>query len=127
MATMFRSMHGEVAAPHIFETDPVEWWFGLVNISAGESHGLKVGLITGGHEGEQVEILGSLPPLLRRGLKRAVPWWEPVRHGQVPWALFDITWCPNPAGNGPRYAIPSFEALVGLLVARRTILAGGSA
>lgn len=127
MATVFRSMHGEVAAPQIFETDPVEWWRGLVNVSAGEGHGLKVGIIAGGYEGEQVEIIGPLPPLLLRGLKRAVPWWEPVRRGQVPWASFDITWCPNPVGDGPRYAIPSSDALVGLLVARRKALAGGAA
>lgn len=127
MATTFCSMYEEVAALQIFETEAIEWWRGLIDIAAGEGHGLRVGTMTCGYKDEKVEILGPLPLALRRGLKRAVPWWEPVRRGQVPWASFDITWCPNPVGDGPRYAIPSFDALVGLLVARRKALAGGAA
>ncbi len=127
MATTFCSMHEEVAAPPIFKAEPVEWWRSLVDISAGEGHGLRVGTVTGECEDEQVEILGSLPPVLRRGLKLAIPWWEPVRSSQIPWLSVNITWCPNPVGDGPRYAIPSTDALVGLLVARRKTLAGGAA
>lgn len=126
MATLFRSKHEEVAAPQTFETDIAHWWQGLVNLAAGEGHGLKVGVITSGYDDKKVEILGLLPPVLRRGLMRAVPWWEPVQRGQVSWAWFDITWCPNPVGDGLRYAIPNSEVLVGLLVARRKILTGGA-
>ena len=81
MATVFRSMHGEVAAPQIFETDPVEWWRGLVNVSAGEGHGVKVGIIAGGYEGEQVEIIGPLPPKSADGVS-----WKSVSTGaQASW------------------------------------------
>jgi|GEM_PF-6074166 len=124
MATTLCSMYEEVAALQIFETEAIEWWRGLIDIAAGEGHGLTVGIITCGDKKEKVEILGQFPLALRRGIKRAVPWWERVRRGQVPWASFDITWCPNPVGDGPRYAIPSSDALVGLLVARRKVLAG---
>lgn len=116
----------EVAAPQIIQTDSVEFWRGLVDISAGKGHGLRIGIITGGYRDEQVEILGPLPHHLRRGLKRAIPWWETVRRGQVPWAWYDITWCPNLAGDGLRYAIPSRDVLIGLLVARRKILSEGA-
>ena len=106
-----------------FEAHPVDWWGSLIDTAAGEGSELRFGVITVGKERVQVEIIGSLPPVLRRGLKRAIPWWKPVRSRQVPWALFGITWCPDPAGFGPRYAIPSYDTLVGLLVARRKYLA----
>ncbi|WP_423457610.1 DUF5623 domain-containing protein [Ottowia sp. VDI28] len=108
---------------NLLKTGLVEWWVDLLGIAAGENHGLKVSFITNGDD-EQIEILGPLPPELRRGLLRVAPLGQSVCRGQLPGHLFDISWCLNATGNGTRFGIWNLDELVGLLDARRLILAG---
>lgn len=94
-----------------------------MDIAGGEGHGLKVGVITSGDE-EKIEILGPLPSEFRRGLKQVAPFWEPVRRGRAPWSDYEITWVPDPSGDGPRFGISSQDQLIGLLGALRLSFSG---
>ncbi|MET4489455.1 hypothetical protein [Bradyrhizobium sp. LA7.1] len=110
-----------------FEVSGLEFWRGLVDLVGGKGHRLKIGVIGNGDlDEETIEILGELPPGLRRHLRRAVVWDEVhtlrgkrcVQRGNVTWSL-------NQDGSGPSYAVPSMDALIGLLVARRKAMAAG--
>ncbi len=123
MANSFCGYCEEVAAPQFFETEPFEFWRGVIDLAAGENHGLRVTFIVKGDD-EQVEILGPLPSELRRCLQRVVPFGQLARRGQLPWGLYDITWSLNSTGDGPRFGISNSDVLIGLLSARRLKLSG---
>lgn len=112
-----------------FEVSGLEFWRGLIDLVCGKGHRLKVGVIGNGHvDDEAIEISGELPPRLRRHLRRAVVWDEAhtsrgkrcVQRGKVTWNL-------NQDGTGPSYAIPSVDALIGLMAERRKAMVGGVA
>lgn len=98
-----------------FQTDPFDWWLGLVDLFAGPNHGLRVGVcISGGFE--LVEIIGKLPRSLRKGLRRHAPWSE---------RDYAIEWVMRPDGYGPRYELHGMNDLLDRLVERKVFLGGG--
>lgn len=112
-----------------FEVSGLEFWRGLIDLVCGKGHRLKIGVIGNGDlDEEAVEILGELPPDLRRHLRRAVVWDEAHKsRGKRCVQRGKFTWSVNQDGSGPSYAVSSMDALIGLMVARRKAMVAGVA
>lgn len=101
----------------------LDFYCGCVSMFGGTGHGLLIGTIEGGGD-VTVEILGPLPPALRKSLRQVRAWWEPVLRNRVPWCLVAITWCLRLDGWGPRFAIRDLGLLLDLVSERRLALEG---
>lgn len=98
-----------------YETDPLDWWRDVVDVAAGSSHGLRVGVIST-LDGELVEIFGELPVPLRKGLVRC------ARNRSRNYA---IEWLTRPDGKGTRYELEGLDDVLGLLRKRAELMRGG--
>ena len=98
-----------------FQTDPFDWWPALVNLVAGPGHGLRVGVnLDCGFE--TIEIIGTLPKQLRKGLRRYAPW--NTRN-------YAIEWVPR-SGYKTRYELQGLPDLLQRLADRRALLEGAA-
>jgi hypothetical protein len=94
----------------------------LIVAAAGPNHGLTIYVNT-----EQIEVCGSLPRELRRGLKRVRMWCEYWLRNATAWDDAPIIWHAGDPMEGPRYAIPTLGELLPLIVERQEVLARRSA
>lgn len=92
-----------------------------IDLFAGAKSGVGLGVISGLHSVEVVEITGHLPRVLRKGLSRADAWYEPRRRGHIPWVEAWAVWHLTADCRGPRLTIPSLAALVELVAERRSM------
>lgn len=113
-------------AVEIFEMRAIDFWRDVLELVCGKGHGLRVAVYSSGDD-ECVEILGQLPATLKRGLRQAVLWNEPLKLGAKRVGRGQFTWTPRLDAGGRSYAVPSMDALISLLDARRELLAGGGA
>ena len=67
-------------AVEIFEMRAIDFWRDVLELVCGKGHGLRVAVYSSGDD-ECVEILGQLPATLKRGLRQAVLWNEPLKLG----------------------------------------------
>lgn len=98
------------------QTDPLDWWQGLVELVVGPNHGLRIGLISS-IDGELVEVVGVLPHALKKGLRRYTPWHD---------REFCIEWLTRPDGKGARYELDGLADLLGRLAERRELMQEGA-
>ena len=98
-----------------FQTDPLDWWRGLVDLFAGPNHELKIGVRISG-DVELVEIIGTLPKPLRKGLRRYAPWNDND---------YMIEWVVRPDGYGSRYELHDMSDLFDHFMQRKVFFLGG--
>lgn len=105
-----------------FESRGSDFWRGMLNLVCGKGHGLGVA-VYGTPGDERIEILGSLPLELKRGLRQAVLSSTALRRKSKRVGRGEFTWVPRREGYGRAYFVPDQNALIGLLLARRALMA----
>lgn len=96
-----------------FQTHPIDWWEGLIELFAVPDRGLRIA-VSGDYDFQVIEVIGPLPRPLRKGLRRYAPWNDND---------YAIEWVTRTDGSGPRYELRNFDDLLDRLAEREAFLA----